>query len=81
MHAQTANASNQERSAMETRNVLMAATRPLMFVEPSARTWKMEVLPALMDNASQQNSNVMVALLTVMIRAMRHQKCVGYLLA
>ena len=74
--AQTANASGQGRNAMDTRNVLTEATRLLIFVEPSAKMWKVEVLPAPMANASRQDSNVMVELLIVMIRAMRHQKYV-----
>ena len=71
-----ANASGKGRNAMDTTNALTAATRLPIFVEPSARMWEVEVLPALMANASRQDSNVTVAHLIVMIRAMRHQKYV-----
>ena len=74
--AQMASASGRVRNAMDTGNALTAATRLLIFVEQSARMWKVEVLPAQMANASVQDSNVMVAHRIVMIRAMRHQKYV-----
>ena len=33
--------------------------RPQRYVEPTVRTWKVEVSPAPMANASKQNGNVM----------------------